>query len=125
MATSIDKQRTNKLERYPVDDDGNLLHYPHEVHGYRPERQVWRSNEAFEATLTMISMTRGRSAAYLLWKASDGRVFPMFLSDLVDVLAGKVIDHGVVHGVWQVRKAGHNYGLALVSSQVPPGLGGS
>ncbi|MBV1853105.1 hypothetical protein [Catellatospora tritici] len=107
--------KTNNLLRYPVDPDGNLEHYPSLAHGYRAAEQRWQHNRAFETTLTMVEIKRGRSAAYVVWRATDGRLYPMFLSDLGDLLTAKVIDRGVVHGTWHVRKAGHNYGLALAA----------
>ncbi|MFC7760761.1 hypothetical protein ACFQY4_24130 [Catellatospora bangladeshensis] len=43
----------------------------------------------------------------------------MFMTDLLDVLHHKVVERGVVRGVWQVRKRGQNYGLALAPGELP------
>ncbi|WP_155375787.1 hypothetical protein [Catellatospora vulcania] len=113
---------TNRLGRYPVDDQGNLEHYPSRIHVWGKVEhdggQLWSdANEPFAATLTLVSGNRGRSAAYFLWRDGAGRTYPMFMSDLVDVLMVKLVDRGVVNGRWQVRKRGQNYGLALAPTE--------
>lgn len=110
MATSA-----NRLDRYPVDEHGNLEHYPSSVNS-----QLWSAgNEPFAAELTFVDGRRGRSAAVFEWRDAGGRVYPMFMTDLLDVLHHKLVDRGVVRGVWQVRKRGQNYGLALAPGELP------
>ncbi|BCJ75061.1 hypothetical protein CS0771_46050 [Catellatospora sp. IY07-71] len=112
---------TNRLDRYPVDEQGNLEHYPSRIHTWgKVERdlgQLWsEGNEPFAATLSLVSGNRGRSAAYFVWRDEAGRTYPMFMTDLVDVLMCKLVDRGAVSGLWQVRKRGQNYGLALATA---------
>ncbi|GAA1621014.1 hypothetical protein [Catellatospora bangladeshensis] len=119
MATSA-----NRLDRYPVDEHGNLEHYPSSVHTWQgrvvDNGQLWSAgNEPFAAELTFVDGRRGRSAAVFEWRDAAGRVYPMFMTDLLDVLHHKVVERGVVRGVWQVRKRGQNYGLALAPGELP------
>ncbi|WP_147432677.1 hypothetical protein [Catellatospora citrea] len=113
---------TNRLDRYPVDDHGNLEHYPSRVPVWgrlRPEQdQAWsEGNEPFAATLTLVTGPRGRTTPYFVWRDTAGLTYPMFMTDLVDVLMCKLVDQGTVSGLWQVRKRGQNYGLALAPAE--------
>lgn len=70
----------------------------------------YRPNEPFEATLTLVELERGRSAARFWW--TDGETYyPMFGQGLVEMLNGVVLDHGVVPGKWIAVKRGANYGI--------------
>lgn len=78
----------------------------------------WRPNDPFHATLQLDSLRSGRSAKYVVWTAanspSDTRTYPMFVTDLLDVVAAGVAPGGIVSGRWMVRKRGANYGLRLM-----------
>jgi hypothetical protein len=97
----------------PYDAEGNLQHYPripiHQRHHGAGDTE-WRPNTAFEATLTLASTARGRSAAYFIWADEQGHQYPMFMTDLSDLISGTTLDHGKVSGRWIVGK---NYGLRL------------
>ncbi|MFC7760762.1 hypothetical protein ACFQY4_24135 [Catellatospora bangladeshensis] len=59
MATSA-----NRLDRYPVDEHGNLEHYPSSVHTWQgrvvDNGQLWSAgNEPFAAELTFVDGRRG------------------------------------------------------------------
>jgi hypothetical protein len=103
--------------RVPIGPDGSVLHYggsPSVWNGERyVERTGWRDNEVFIARLTISSVQSGRSAKYFIWTDADGRTFPMFAKDMVDLLRyATVEDGGVVYAQWCVRKRGSNYGIA-------------
>lgn len=111
--------QTNNLKSYPVDDQGNLLHYPEPTYivrdgHYIKSEIVWADNKPFVATLTLQTSQRGRSAAYFMWKdTATNKTYPMFMADMLDLVLQKTIVNGVVVGLWQVRKRGQNYGIAL------------
>ncbi|WP_238009469.1 hypothetical protein KZZ52_26640 [Dactylosporangium sp. AC04546] len=96
------------MTEVPYDGDGNLLHYvdPWATPTMRP-------NEPFKAALQVEMMESGRSAKYLIWRDGDGRRFPMFIIDLVDMLQRAEVLQGAVEATWIVRKRGQNYGIAL------------
>lgn len=104
----------NSLLKYPVDASGSLLHFP-EVPFSEP---MWLNNEPFVATFNYREIQRGRSAAYFIWVDNEGRTFPMFMTDMADLIKNCTIVNGVVKGKWQVRKRGMNYGIALVTEMI-------
>ncbi|MFI6485212.1 hypothetical protein ACIBH1_45390 [Nonomuraea sp. NPDC050663] len=98
----------------PFDAGGNLMHYARKpYHGQAAYYQAheWRPNEPFVATLTMASTRRGRSAAYFIWADAEGRTYPMFMTDVADLVRDAVINQGTVTGQWTVRKRGENFGI--------------
>jgi hypothetical protein len=122
------------VDKAPYDRGGNLQHFPHDQSdwddtcGRQPDGswkvppQIppdWRPNTPFLATLTLRGMIRGRSAAYLQWADSGGRVYPMFLVDLVDLLKSRAVECGTVTAWWVVAKRGQNYGIQLATLRRP------
>lgn len=103
----------------PYHFNGNLLHYPeriyHQGHFTEPE---WKPNIPFAAKLYLDSMCRGRSAAYFMWQNEQGIKFPMFMSDMLNVIQKSIIENGWVDGIWQVIKKGQNYGIQLTVTPV-------
>lgn len=104
---------------------GNLHHYPSTewVTDYTGQRHpvgpVWKDNVPFRADLRLERYGRGRSAAYFIWKSDEGIEYPMFMSDMADMLQRAVIRNGLVeNGQWHVRKRGQNYGIALINQEV-------
>lgn len=111
-----------KVHEVPYNHLGNLQHYPCSTWDYsqkdgngRPRiyETDWRLNDPFEETLQFEQMQRGRSAAYSLWKDPEGHTYPMFMSDLEELLINKIIRNGVVRCTWIVKKRGSNYGIGL------------
>lgn len=99
----------------PYDTHGNLLHFPgYSYHSTQPE---WRDVVPFDATLTFNGQHRGRSAAYFEWLDADGRKWPMFMTDIGDLLQAATIDLGVVSARWTVQKRGQNYGVRLATDR--------
>lgn len=110
------ERRSNSLRQYPVNPRGSLLHYAEKVwDGSRYVDPTMVPNDPFHATLRLSGMESGRSAKYVLWAAVDpldGRTWPMFVADLIELAQHATITNGVVSGRWQVCKRGQNYGLA-------------
>lgn len=98
--------KTNTLKRFPVSTGGQLMHYPW-------GDPTWVDNDPIFLTLTLQGTERGRSAAYFVWTDPMGRRWPMFLTDMVDLLRTEDVKLGKVSAMWQVRKRGANYGIAL------------
>jgi len=103
--------KTNALKKAPYTKYGSLLHWVGSTH------DIWYPNDPFHAALQVVGMKSGYSAKYLVLRtpnSDDNREFPMFVADLVDVVATLPrIENGILVGRWQVRKRGQNYGVAL------------
>lgn len=103
--------------RVPIGPDGSVLHYGDAPNVWLGDRLIpldgWRDNEPFQARLTVQGVQSGRSAKYFIWTDADGRTFPMFAKDMIDVLRYATVEHGgTVYAFWSVRKRGSNYGIA-------------
>lgn len=98
----------------PFDREGVLMHYA--VPKDYPRRSVdqaadWRVPGEIELTLILHGTTRGRSAAYFLWKDQLVRLWPMFIADLADMLKQVVLREGEITAKFIPCKRGQNYGL--------------
>lgn len=132
-----------KTFQVPFDGHGNQLHYERDI-GHLPEhlteiwkvddpylrealdderdewyekarQRTWRDNYIFTATMTVVSMSRGRSAAYFHLIDERGKQYTMFMTDMVDMVKrARMITQGVVTGRWTFQKRGNNYGVKLV-----------
>lgn len=118
-----------KLIEVPYSKNGSLMHFPEstwdyseavradEGYGWKvPPREVgpeWRRNDPFSATLWLAETRRGRSAAYFIWRSGDGREYPMFISDMLQLVQSGVTikPGGAVSTRWMVTKRGANYGI--------------
>mgnify|MGYP001574538337 CR=1 FL=1 len=108
----------NGLKQYPVDYLGNVQHYPEGSYvkvndTYELIPPNWIDNAPFEAKLSILDTHRGRSAAYFRLADSGGHIYPMFMTDMLELLMQTTIVNGVVVGRWQIRKRGQNYGISL------------
>lgn len=91
----------------PFDARGDLV-------GYENDSKIkeWRKNEPFEAELVFSTFERGRSAAHAIFLSeSDGKRYPMFLSDLGDALTLMV--NARLRGTFVYSKRGQNFGVRL------------
>lgn len=76
------------------------------------EGPEWRLLEPFEATLTLVGRERGMSRQTFLWKDEQtGITYPMFASDLFDVIQRATITKGYAFARWVAHKKGTNYGI--------------
>ena len=72
----------------------------------------WVDNYTFEAVLTYVGYSRGRSAAGFKFKDNSYEYY-MFMTDMDDVLKNKTLYKGRVSGKWTFIKRGMNYGIKL------------
>lgn len=100
----------------PFDRDGNQQHYPERSYERVPgtDRTIavgpeMRPNFEFEDTLTYDGFARGRSAAYVLFRRSDGTRVTMFLKELDELMPRLCGGH--VTGRFTFTKRGTNYGV--------------
>ena len=111
---------------------GALLHWARPTHTSAPATfgrvQIvvepdWRPNRPFRAAMVLQpGLTTGRSAKYVHWRDPDGRDHPMFVADLVGLVAVGHVDRGRCEGPWMVAKRGQNYGLRLARVDEYEGL---
>lgn len=106
-----------KKPEAPFDGDGNMLHYPDNF--YMNRDGGWRQVQPFEATLTIVGLNRGRSAAYLTVVDEAGHNYPLFITDLVDIIQNRDIIGGRLTGRWAVRKRGQNFGIGPAKESQP------
>ena len=74
----------------------------------------WRDNEPFRAKMKVVSVNRGRSAAYFELRSDEGVIYPMFMTDMFDMVTLTVVKKGVVSGSWVGCKRGENYGIRFL-----------
>jgi hypothetical protein len=105
----------------PVDKDGNWLHFPMQQHEYVNGKWTtfdygWEIVQTpFYAALEVVQMNTGRSAKYLTVRNRDtGVEYPLFVSDLVDLIKYGNVANGVITGTWTGSKRGQNYGIKIV-----------
>ena len=97
----------------PFMPDGSLLHWcsPYaEGDPYTIIKEV----EPFRARLALTGSRRGRSAAYFMWESDTGATFPMFMTEMVDLVTNGTVVKGVADEEWTIRKRGQNYGIKRV-----------
>lgn len=81
---------------------------PFEKHGI-----VWKPNEEVELTLHYDHYGRGRSAVGFIFKDDNGHQYPMFLTDMDDILKmGCCVTS--IHAIFTYTKRGANYGIKFV-----------
>ncbi len=108
--------RKTSVTRVPFSERGDLLHWVSPTTGQDYGHTTdWRDNEPFTAAMTVGQMYAGRSAKYVDLVDEAGHRYPMFVTDLLDVLA---TEHGLQGNrtgeqTWMVGKRGQNYGLKL------------
>lgn len=95
-------------------DTGSLASYyiPHLHH-------LKDASQPFSASLTITNFDKGwRSAHRVIWTASDGKEYPMFISEFL-ALVKKYYERPLttfptVHGRWVYVKRGSNYGISFL-----------
>lgn len=97
----------------PFMPDGSLLHYVYPYQGWN-DPAAMKEAEPFHARLTLTGMRRGRSAAYFMWESDTGATFPMFMTEMVDLVTNGTVVKGVADEEWTIRKQGQNYGIKRV-----------
>lgn len=111
-----------KSYKAPYDRNGNLMHYPETQWFYVDEvRQTappeWRTPQPMKAVLVYEGYGRGRSAAYFMWRHQvTGTRYPMFMTDLDEMLRTRTIPVQGVHATWIECKRGQNYGIRVATA---------
>jgi hypothetical protein len=110
------KRKRPGAYKVPYSRHGNLLHYAraeNDSYRYLNESNVdWRENEPFVTELELDRSVSGRSAKYVIWHDPEGRQFPMFVVDLVEMIKdGATVSGGKILATWMARKRGQNYGV--------------
>lgn len=77
----------------------------------------WRLNEPFTMTLRFVGFTGSRGTNFL-WENANGATFPMFPSEMAEVLERTTIDKGMVTADWIGVKRSNCYGIALVKDEI-------
>lgn len=125
----------------PYDREGNLCHHHTDGQYYVPDPDApgrttlagpeWLPIVPFSATLNYDGYGRGRSAAYLYWRATATQIrYPMFMTDLDAILQAGVMLPGRglsarLAGQFTIIKRGQNYGITRVGPRLRTPLQGS
>jgi len=106
----------------PFDKYGELLSYPSHL-------CVWKENCEFQAIFRVSGFERGRSAAHFILEAiqipadlpngiKSGKSFPIFMTDLLDLIQNKTIINGNIESsLWTFCKRGKNYAVKLADTK--------
>lgn len=78
-----------------------------------PDKAIWRPNEEVYLRLHYDGYGRGRSSVTFYWKDDNGHRYPMFLTDMNELLKQNV---GVsnIYGIFTYVRRGVNYGVKLL-----------
>ena len=82
--------------------------YPNSKH-----KEIWKPNTEVELTLHYNGYGRGRSAVTFYWIDDDGHEYPMFITD-VDELLTQDMGTSKVHAIFTYVKRGQNYGIKFL-----------
>lgn len=99
----------------PVDQTGNMMDYAPTSYDYKPPSFTWEEFLPQEMELSLEKFERGRSSVTYWWRAQNGHRYPMFLTDLEDLILNSVIQKGRVKGTFKAVKRGRSYGIARAS----------
>jgi hypothetical protein len=120
--------KTNSLKLVPygtkrmwvdggIEEHEALLEYTYGDPQYPASGVTYKDNEPFEATLKIMSLERGRSAARFWFQdVNTGTYYPFFGQTLVDMITASDLLKGVVTGTWIAVKKGQNYGIELYNA---------
>lgn len=122
--------------KVPIAKDGGIQHYPEKTWVDNPDYDgtlswtlgdsrcamsitvdvTWNDVGIFYTTLTLKGMERARSAAYFMWvDHSNGRTYPMFMKDMLELLQNGAVVRGEAMHFWTPQKRGQNYGIKMCS----------
>jgi hypothetical protein len=93
--------------KIPFNETGEMLSWA------PPGHEIFKENFEFKATMRVIGIQRGRSAAKYILK-SGGKSYTMFMSEMLDMIKATTISTGIVGGLWTFCKRGTNYSLRFV-----------
>lgn len=107
----------SKKGNYPIpfNSAGDQMHYPEPLWaGGKRVDPVMKDNFVFEDTLTFLTYSRGRSAAYFEFTRRDGKKVCFFMKDFSDMVPHMV--NGLVTGKFTFTKRGQNYGTIFIGT---------
>ena len=96
--------------KVPFDEDGNQVAYFEEWLGH-----VERDNFEFDNVLEYEGFVRGRSAARIVFRKTDGKTVQVFLKDFEAMVP--YMDCGRVSGRFTFCKRGENFGCRLIKEK--------
>ena len=99
--------------KFPFDKNGNQMSYV----DYWDKDVTYIENYEFESEMTIITYSRGRSAANFVLKDERGHTYNVFMKDMIDIIHNSLIDKGILTGRWTFCKRGQNYGIKLVKEE--------
>lgn len=113
-----------KTWQAPYNGKGDLQHYPSTWWTANPgtgksdlHSPEWRDPSPFRAVLVYEGYARGRSAAYFMWRHQiTGTRYPMFMTDLDEMLRTRTIPVQGVHATWIECKRGSNFGIRVATA---------
>ena len=116
MPRTANRNWNPNLPEMPVDENGNWIDWA----GYSHAR--WETvHQPFPASFEIDGMRTGRSSKKVILKdVETGRLYPMFVSDLVkgvqqgDFELSYENGAGRLSGLWTGSKRGANYGIKAV-----------
>jgi len=76
-------------------------------------KEIWKPNEEVELTLHYQKCGRGRSSVTFYWTDDNRHEYPMFLTDMDDLLRQEVVA-STIHAIWTYTKRGQNYGIKFL-----------
>lgn len=104
--------------------DGNMLSYTGCLPGdaydekHNNGKWEWKENYCFVDDLEFDGFSRGCSSAKALFRSlNDGKVYEVFLKDLVEIIRISDLRYGIVHGHFTFVKRGWNYGLRYITDK--------
>jgi hypothetical protein len=87
-----------------------MLHYP--TDWQMRDGGGWREVTPFLSVMRLVSMERGRSAAFFVVEDEQGHDYTLFMSDMEKILLGPGFANGVTPVLeWTASKKGTNYGI--------------
>lgn len=97
--------------KIPFDSEDNLLSY---IYGPIEKHGNIKDNFTFSAHLKFSHFTRGRSAAHAIFEdIHTHKQYPIFLTDLAEILLTQKINCGTILNTFEFTKRGQNYGIKL------------
>lgn len=97
---------------YNLNDDEMERIYNGE-HIESPDGTIWKPNEEIYLRLHYDGYGRGRSSVTFYWKDDSGHRYPMFITDMNDLLKqGAGVSN--IYGIFTYVKRGANYGVKLL-----------
>ncbi len=103
----------------PFFPDGSIPHYP-QTRPWVPSEATmeWRDPAPFNATLVLLGMCRGRSAANFTFRnKATGAVYTVFMKDLLLMVQDARWVQGSITGDFEPCKRGANYGVRLCKAK--------